>query len=235
MPLVADLHRHIEAFHAKCRTNPHHRYRSWEHCYRFFNSRSRKRLEADKDAAALHLGFYLASWGMYRGSSFLLQHAYTVHVPVVELLVSAEFAQLWKREVGVDPADGALIDSLLALVREVKHAYRPFCEERQRRAGDLGVTDTLATKVILGTVGCLPACDRYFVDGFRLSGRSYARVNRPFVQSIIRFCNEHLAHLRREQARIEGEDGVRYPLMKLADMYFWQIGSEADAAQRMEP
>jgi hypothetical protein len=41
---------------------------SWEHCYRFFNSRTRNVLLAEKDSAALHLG-YLASWGMYRGSS----------------------------------------------------------------------------------------------------------------------------------------------------------------------
>jgi hypothetical protein len=37
----------------------------------------------DKDAAALQLGFYLASWGMYRGSSFLLRRWSTVHVVVV--------------------------------------------------------------------------------------------------------------------------------------------------------
>ena len=38
------------------------------------------------DEAALQLGFYLASWGMYRGSSFLLRRTYTVHEEVVERL-----------------------------------------------------------------------------------------------------------------------------------------------------
>lgn len=49
-----------------------------------------------------------------------------------------------------------------------------------------------------------------------------------FVERIIAFCNEHLTELRNEQTRIEAtEGGMHYPLMKLADMYFWQIGYEA--------
>ena len=35
-------------------------------------------------AAALELGFYLASWGMYRPSGFLLKRTYTIHETVVE-------------------------------------------------------------------------------------------------------------------------------------------------------
>ena len=31
-----------------------------------------------------------------------------------------------------------------------------------------------------------------------------------------------------EQAGIEESSGVHYPLMKLVDMYFWQIGYEMD-------
>jgi hypothetical protein len=39
---------------------------------------SPKGISGDRDHAALQLGFYLASWGMYGGSSFLLQYDYTV-------------------------------------------------------------------------------------------------------------------------------------------------------------
>src|SRR5262245_13754106 len=54
----------IAAFHDRAVASPHHRYLSWEHCYRFFRSRTRDALLKDKDAAALQLAFYLASWGM---------------------------------------------------------------------------------------------------------------------------------------------------------------------------
>lgn len=35
-----DLHEKIEAFYGKVAADSHHRYRSWEHCYRFFKSRT---------------------------------------------------------------------------------------------------------------------------------------------------------------------------------------------------
>ena len=52
-------------------------------------------------------------------------------------------------------------------------------------------------------------------------------MNDRFVERVLGFCNKHIAELRKEQARIEASGAIRYPLMKLVDMYFWQIGSEA--------
>ena len=55
------------------------RYCSWEHCYKVFHDARVKRQGGelpDYDYLSLHLAFYLASWGMYRGSSFLLQQDY---------------------------------------------------------------------------------------------------------------------------------------------------------------
>jgi hypothetical protein len=63
----------IQAFHDEITKDDHHRYRSWEHCYGFFQRVGRQDIIAQRDDAAVQLGFYLASWGMYRGSSFLLQ------------------------------------------------------------------------------------------------------------------------------------------------------------------
>ena len=159
--------------------------------------------------------------GNDRGSSFLLQRSYTVHVTVVERLVSAEFSVLWETEVGSKVSDVQLVPTILAAVSAVKNAYEPFGS----------ATDTLATKVLLGTVGCLPACDRFFIDGFKKSGNRYSYLNAPFVERILRFCTEHGSALRAEQSRIESAAGMRYPLMKLADMYFWQIGYESAASQ----
>ena len=80
------------------------------------------------------------------------------------------------------------------------------------------------TKTLLGTLGCLPACDRYFIDGFKASGFKYSYVNRSFVQRAISFCFDNQDDLRAEQMRIKRESGVNYPFMKLVDMYFWQVG-----------
>ena len=222
---VPDLQARIATFHDRAVASLHHRYLSWEHCYRFFRSRTRDALLQDKDDAALQLGFYLASWGMYRGSSFLLQRSYTVHVAVVERLAADEFAPLWETEVGSDASNTALVPTILAAVDAVKAAYAPFG----------AATDTLATKVILGTLGCLPAVDRFFIDGFKKSGNRYWYLNAPFVKRVILFCSDCGSGLRAEQERIERASKIRYPLMKLADMYFWEIGYEAALAAGAAP
>ena len=85
-------------------------------------------------------------------------------------------------------------------------------------------SDTLVTKVILGTLGCLPACDRYFIEGFKHTGFHYTRLNPNFIEQVLDFCQQNLRDLKKAQVAIEKIGGVRYPLMKLVDMYFWQIG-----------
>ena len=68
-------------FHNSAKDN--HRFLSWEHCYSFFlNNKENLKDDASIDLAALNLAFYLASWGMYRGSSFLLQYDYKIFIPM---------------------------------------------------------------------------------------------------------------------------------------------------------
>jgi hypothetical protein len=155
---------------------------------------------------------------MYRGSSFLLQRTYTVHVGVIDCLKAPEFAPLWACEFGDCQGEPNASTIVLGAVNAVRKAYENFGP----------ATDTLVTKVLLGTFGCLPALDRYFVDGFRQTGNEYSKLNRAFVDRIVAFARANEGPLRDEQARIEKVSGVRYPLMKLVDMYFWQIGFELD-------
>jgi hypothetical protein len=148
---------------------------------------------------------------------FLLQRDYTVHKRSIEALFSEPFAALWEHKIGSNPADGEYADLILQAAGAVRSSYEPF--------GD--ASDTLVTKVLLGTLACLPACDRYFIDGFKQTGHQYSYVNVPFVKRIIGFCTAFEGELRQEQSRIALASGANYPLMKLADMYFWQIGFEA--------
>ena len=65
----------------ECKREQNGRYLSWEHCHKAF-SQARGHSACDTDYLSLHLAFYLASWGMYRGSSFLLSKDYLIHEPV---------------------------------------------------------------------------------------------------------------------------------------------------------
>ena len=71
------------------------RFLSWVHCYRRFSEIFKKPnlTEENIDYLALNLAFYLASWGMYRGSSFLLQKDYTIHKDIVKELYEFKFLQ----------------------------------------------------------------------------------------------------------------------------------------------
>lgn len=194
----------------------HHRYRSWEHCYRFFQEMKPSGLARNRDDAAVRLAFYLASWGMYRGGSFLLQRDYTIHLAAIDCLCQPRWSSLWEREVGAGDSDDELTMDIVELRKCLGAAYAPFGEP----------TDTLATKIMLGTLACTPACDRFFKDGFRARGYPYSYFNRPFVERVLEFCRSNDGALRNAQNRIAGKIGTHYPMMKVVDMYFFQIGWE---------
>src|SRR6266478_3447543 len=101
-------------------TGVHNRYRSWEHCYRYFHRSTPEAIALDRDHAALQLGFYLASWGMYRGSGFLLQHAYTVHLGVIDQLLAPRFAILWGQEIGANDRDSKFVPIILEAIAAVR-------------------------------------------------------------------------------------------------------------------
>ena len=196
---------------------PDARGRSWDHCYGFFQKNRESLLEVEvQDAAALHLGCYLTSWGMYRGR-FLRKHAYTVHKPVIRVLASSQFSDLWQPDLGSTPSeDIKLAGTIMDLVEKVEAEYRKLTDQQKM--------DTLVTKVLLGTVGCLPARDSYFETGFKpylKPGVPYGSLNRRFVETILGFCRDNRGEL--DELRSEIRDRP-YPLMKLVDMYFWQIG-----------
>jgi len=208
------LDENIQAFH-RAMAHEHHRYRSWEHCFGYFQALTPHKLKQDRKTAALHLGFYLASWGMYRPSGFLLQHSYTIHLAVIDSLASPSFSPLWRAEFGAGKADDELTPTVLDATSAVRKAYEPFT-----------ASDTLVSKVLLGTLGCLPACDRFFIDGFKAAGLSYSRINKNFIHRLLEFTHNNLSPLRVEQTRIKSHSGVHYPLMKLVDMHFWQLGND---------
>jgi hypothetical protein len=220
LPIIADK---IKAFHGPTR-EPHDRDRSWELCYKYFHSAEPATVKKDRTQAALQIGFYLASWGMYRGSSFLLQNAYTIHEGVADVVLEQKFSPLWDKEFGSRSTDVSLASLILELCHEIKKVYQPFASVIHKN-----VSDILLTKVVLGTSGCFPAWDTYFHKGFKHCGFGPpSSLTVPFIKEVLQFCLNHLSEFQDEQSRIEREQNMPYPLMKLEDMYFHQIGLETE-------
>lgn len=226
MEAIDELINAAQTFYDDARANENGRSRSWEHCYRVFRD-ARIDPSPDYDHLSLHLAFYLASWGMYRGSSFLLQKDYKVLSPVVEEILKPEYDCLF----GLACAD--LREPEVKLMLEtvcdyIANHFDPIRDQVAGREVTTSVSPVLITKILMGTLGCVPAYDRFFQDGVA----KYKVTTQTFSpNSVLRLADFYEAHNDRlEEARrgMRTED-LTYPQMKLLDMGFWQIGFERDA------
>lgn len=209
---IVDFYRQVES-------DKNHRYKSWEHCYSYYSKEN-----IDKNIACLHLSFYLASWGMYRGSSFLLWKDYLIHQNVVEKILD----NLKLREIRFSNITEYQIEEILKLIEWIKAWYKNNIKSVNGIRKNINATDTLVTKILLGSLGCVPAYDRYFINGLRLKGLKYSKLTRTNFLSVVDFYNKNKQEFDSSQKEIYSRSSIKYPTMKLVDMYFWEIGFEAD-------
>lgn len=202
----------------------HARYLSWEHCYKAFREFKGKELdEFTIDYLSLHLGFYLASWGMYRGSSFLLQKDYKVHQEAVIEIYRPEYEPLW----GIACQDfhinenQKLLDTLYHNLQKIYIKKRNNIDQRQ------DVSDTLITKILLGTLGCVPAYDQYFISGIKKYEVAATKYSIDSIMELVLFF-ENNCHAFENCCESISSPQLTYPQMKILDMCFWQVGFDAD-------
>ena len=226
MELIDELINAAQTFYDDARVNENGRSRSWEHCYRVFRD-ARTDPSPDYDYLSLHLAFYLASWGMYRGSSFLLQKDYKVLSPIVEKVLKPEYDCLF----GLACADLREPDvqtRLANLSDDIADYFWPIRNEVAGRVVASQVSPVLITKILMGTLGCVPAYDRFFVDGIKKYKVTTQEYSPESVRKLAKFYEAHNDRLEEARRGMRTEDLV-YPQMKLLDMGFWQIGFEKDA------
>lgn len=212
-----------QRFYTDLKNDENGRYRSWEHCYQaFYKARTTKPI--DYDYLSLQLSFYLASWGMYRGSSFLLKKDYRVHAPIVKEIMKPEYDRL----LGLtyeDLLDAEVLNLLNKLVKSLSTYYTKIRFDVIRHDVHNRISNTLITKILMGSLGCTPAYDKYFKLG----------ITNTIIEGIGSFNNDSLNQLAifyqnnvnvlepiRHEMQIDNE--ITYPQMKLLDMGFWQIG-----------
>ncbi len=135
--------------------------RNWfDYCFNYFQSSresgatSKRASSSNFEASCLQLGFYLASWGMYRGSAILLQESSRFLVPLVNVIGQAG-ASLW--EIDAHSYTDTNIARLCELARKFRQAYPEMA-------------DALLTKIMLGVFACVPAFDTNFRRGCKVAG-----------------------------------------------------------------
>lgn len=136
----------------------HGRYASFDYCFNYFQSLRDKSgiasicSEQNLQQSCLQLGFYLASWGMLRGSTFLLWRSARFYEGVLKAIRDGDDG-LWK--VDVDSYSDENVKLLLCARDNIFRAL----------GGNKKVTDTLITKIMLGVFGNVPAFDQFFRTG----------------------------------------------------------------------
>jgi hypothetical protein len=201
------------------------RYASFDYCFNYFQSfrdtRNVRQLASPQSMqlSCLHLGFYLASWGMYRGSAELLQKSARYLVPVVELIASTDRLILTSGEtpwdIDLDCYTETNIDLLLlaaARIRDVRPA----------------MSDTLITKIMLGVFRNVPAFDDNFRYGCKVA-RICATFGKKSLNEIREFYRRNAAVI--DKYRVPSLDfvtgqqtGRAYTRAKVIDMAFFMEG-----------
>ncbi len=207
-----------------------HRYRSWEYCREAFlkykNGLPGNQNEKAQvvENLALHLAFYLASWGMYRGSSFLLRFDYKIHEPIVEWLFADEYKELF--DLHLYQNDPKTYINLLFGEKGVVKRIEDYLKECRKIIASVkrdNISDTLITKILMGVYGCIPAYDKYFIKGLG----KYV-IQKKFsvkgVCDLLKQIHSYEDDINQTVIELNSNFKAVYTPMKVVDMYFWEKG-----------
>lgn len=234
MKNIKDIIERGTNFYQELKKDNNGRYRSWEYCYKtFYDAHNSKNVdEAYLDYLCLHLAFYLASWGMYRGSSFLLQKDYKIHKAIIEELLKKKYNSLWGISVN-DYKNKYNLDLLFDLKKVIKEKYNEIRLSVKETIPRNELSDTLITKVLMGTMGCVPAYDRYFISGIRYNKIASGVFSQNSIMELLEFYSKYYDEFEEARNRMFICD-LKYPQMKIIDMCFWQIGFDIDTKKGLK-
>ena len=140
--------------------NCNHRYASYDFCYLYFQKNKGKLSTKNNiEKSCMYLWSYLASWGMLRGSSALLQCSPAALKPLIEYFDSLykSASHIW--DIDVDTYNvGANKKNLLDTYKDIENILSKILSKKP--------TVTLVTKIMLVVFGNVPAFDTYFKNAF---------------------------------------------------------------------
>lgn len=194
---------------------PESRYSSFDYCYNYF--RTTEDPTHDMEKSCLMLGFYLSSWGMFRGSSFLLTRSARLFEATIHFIAKQDRA-VW--DIDVDNYNEQNIEKVIEIYAGVKNNLI--------KNGNTHLT--LVTKVLLGVFGFIPAFDQYFCNTFRDIFKEdkcgFRTVSKKSLTCLSIFYEENkevIDNLSSQTFTIDfvtaTETSVNYPKAKIIDMY----------------
>jgi len=205
--------------------NRFERYASFDYCYNYFysfhkNNKISELVNSNNiQTSCLHLACYLASWGMFRGSSQLLQKSIKFYEPIIKLI--SESKNLWY----IDVNNYNDINNLKRI--------RSFNDSLTKYLLQTGQKNLiiLNTKIMLGVFGCLPALDNNFKIGFKkYSGFGPTKLTKKLFNNLDKFYHKYLNEIEYYNNTIKTFDFLtkkelyKYSRAKIIDMIFFIEG-----------
>ena len=219
MDIEKNIHEYIYGNELSSGIKPLERYASFDYCFNYFRAfheeNSYKDLASPQylQTSCFQLGFYLASWGMLRGSSFLLRKSAKVYEPVIKAISQAD-SILWELDVNAYTSSNIemILDFKKTIARNLEHGN--------------GATDTLVTKIMLGVFGNVPAFDSYFRRGLGVN-----TFNKQSLTKLFRFYQNNAEIIDKHRLPtldfVTGKPTPRhYTRAKVIDMIFFIEGSK---------
>ena len=224
---VNDLVDVVRRYNSKAEYNG--RYLSVNHCYNYFNKNYKTKVEYVKNLMTLYFYAYMASWGMLR-NSFLLYKDYLFNKPIIELLCKEKKDMVKNNKSMLSPE--AIINLKESIIKKYKYknddenSPNIYYKEEKEKKVDPKQPDTLVSKIILGTLGILPAYDTFFKFSAGRMG-----ICQSISKNGINQLNDFYKHNKDDVDFMCAECG--YPPMKIIDMYFWQKAYECSTLCRI--
>lgn len=240
-----DLAKNILLYQSQIAVNK--RFASYDFCYNYFQqNKGQLSTPQNIEHSCYVLYSYLASWGMLRGSSQLLQCSPAALIELIRHFDTIKNSPIWDWDVP-DYADPNCIQDIITEYEKIEKILTSLFEAAKGKASynyeeedslpnstedskKSVPTDTLITKIMLGVFGVIPAFDTYFKktmrniykEGTKVSS-SFSKCSEDALNCILEFYLSNKEVLDAIKIIVRSFSGLTtgryYKIAKLIDMF----------------
>ena len=224
--MTFDVNRYAQAYYQNIQPsleNDYPRLKAWEFLYEYIWDESRDHwadlISDDQiDTTALHIGFYLANWGMFRGSSGLLQNS---NLDLMKALARSLFTGQGPELLELSMSDFTTGASNLTYNQKL---LDDVFNSLEKLATNVSWTDTLKTKILMGVWGECPALDRFYIAACRDLFPRLPHITAASGKGLTALADEVQKMNIRPLAFKTGRLRLPYPTARVMDMAMFQYG-----------
>jgi predicted RNase H-like HicB family nuclease len=226
------------------------RYSAYDYCFNYFRDfyangkQNEIASEENMSTSCLQLGLYLATWGMYRGSSALHKRSFKIYEGLIERI--SENSYFWEIDVEDYCQERGKADSeVLQAIKDFKGKvvkllsddynkitpYEKIYFKKNMEHQKLQVSEILFTKIMMGVFGCVPSYDSKFTK--TLENKTLNKISLEEIYDFYTKNKEVLDKKQKEFKTLNVKGGFTehtYKKAKIIDLIGFRVIQEEEAA-----